>query len=70
MSIRKDSRIFQGKARKVIGVDVDPAAESNPYIDEFALMPSGHIPVTDRSVDLIIFLMCIPVYCLNYRSVP
>jgi SAM-dependent methyltransferase len=51
-----DLRILKGKVRKVIGVDVDPSAESNPFIDEFHLLESGSSawPVSDASIDLIL----------------
>lgn len=51
---RRDLRIMRGKAKKVIGIDVDPAGESNPHIDEFHLIDDQKWPVSERSVDLIV----------------
>jgi ubiquinone/menaquinone biosynthesis C-methylase UbiE len=49
---RRDLRIFKGKASRVIGVDLNPQAASNPYIDEFRLIETTHWPVSDQSIDL------------------
>ena len=49
---RRDLRTFKGKARKVIGLDVDPGAEGNPFLDEFHLLSGDPWPVADASVDL------------------
>jgi len=51
---RRDLRILRGKARRVIGIDVDAAAMNNPYLDEFHALESGAWPVQDDSVDLIV----------------
>ena len=50
--LRRELRIFKGKARRVIGLDSDPAAEANPYLDEFHLLSSDDWPLPDSSVDL------------------
>jgi SAM-dependent methyltransferase len=50
---RRDLRILRGHCRLTIGIDVDPAAAGNPYIDEFRPIGSeGPWPVDDASVDL------------------
>ena len=36
----------------MIGADVDPAAATNPLIDEFSLIENGRLSLTDRSVDI------------------
>jgi SAM-dependent methyltransferase len=56
VTIRRELRILRGKVRKVIGLDVDTAAASNPYLDEFCLLKDGTSswPVADSSVDTII----------------
>jgi SAM-dependent methyltransferase len=54
VNIRRDLRIFKGKVAKVIGVDVDPDAGENPYLDEFHLIQGDTWPVPDNSVDLIV----------------
>lgn len=53
---RRELRIMQGKCKHVIGLDLDEAASSNPYMDEFHLLegPSARWPVTDESVQLIV----------------
>jgi SAM-dependent methyltransferase len=53
VSVRRDLRILRGHCRKVIGIDVDPAAEQNQFIDEFRLLAVHRPwPVQDASVDL------------------
>jgi SAM-dependent methyltransferase len=54
VSTRRDLRILRGKVKKVIGIDVDPAAGDNPYLDEFHPIENGTWPVHDDSVDLIV----------------
>jgi SAM-dependent methyltransferase len=51
---RRNLRILKGKVKKVIGMDVDPAAEDNPYIDEFRFLDHDRWPLDDESVDLIV----------------
>ncbi len=36
--LRSQLRTFQGKCRQVIGIDVDPQARNNPFLDEFRLV--------------------------------
>lgn len=51
--VRRDLRILRGKCAQVIGIDVDPAAADNPYVDEFRMVEDdGRWPVDDASVDL------------------
>ena len=49
---RRGLRVLRGKCRKVIGMDVDTAAEANPYLDEFRLLDGPDWPVDDASADL------------------
>lgn len=49
---RRKLRIMQGKAARVIGLDVDPRAASNPYLDEFRLIDQPRWPVEDASASL------------------
>ena len=52
---KKNLRILKGKAAKVIGLDVDPNAAGNPFLDEFRLIERGEKwPVDDSSIDLIV----------------
>jgi SAM-dependent methyltransferase len=50
--VRRDLRVFRGKCARVIGIDVDPQAGSNPLVDEFRLIKGDRWPVADASVDL------------------
>jgi len=50
--VRKNLRILKGKVARVIGLDVDPAAQSNPFQDEFRLLTGPRWPVEDDSIDL------------------
>jgi len=49
---RRRLRIFKGRCARVIGVDLDPAAATNPTVDEFHLIEDGRIPLPDESIDL------------------
>jgi len=50
--LRKNLRIFNHKCKHVVGVDVDPDAEGNPFIDEFRLIQNTPYPLDDNSIDL------------------
>ena len=50
--VRRELRILRGKCARVIGIDVDPAAAANPFIDEFRLLDSDRWPLDDATVDL------------------
>lgn len=52
--LRKNLRILKGKVTKVIGLDADPSAESNPFIDEFCLIDGQTWPVESNSVNMIV----------------
>lgn len=49
---RRNLRIFRGRCRKVVGIDVDPGARANPFLDEFKLIESPRWPISDESVDV------------------
>ena len=52
---RRELRRLQGKARRVIGLDVDPAVLDNSSLDEAHVMePNGRFPLADESVDLLV----------------
>jgi SAM-dependent methyltransferase len=51
---RRDLRILKGKAGRVIGLDVDPVGEQNPYLDEFYQLQGEHWPLPDGSADVCI----------------
>jgi len=54
VSIRKNLCILKGKCKKVIGLDLDENAQSNPLIDEFLLLKDNHWPLKDGSADVCI----------------
>lgn len=49
---RRELQIFQGKCARVLGADLDPAASSNPNIDEFHLIEAGRIPLANECIDV------------------
>jgi SAM-dependent methyltransferase len=46
-------RVFKGRCKKVIGIDVDDAGEQNTLIDEFRKIEGDRWPVDDASIDLL-----------------
>ncbi len=54
IAFRRDLRILRGKAARVIGLDPDPAAAANPFVDEFRRITGERWPVEAASVDLIL----------------
>jgi SAM-dependent methyltransferase len=53
--LRRELRVFQGKVKKVIGVDVDPRGAANPFLDEFRLLEDqAPWPVESKSIDLVL----------------
>jgi SAM-dependent methyltransferase len=51
---RRDLRKLRGDVRRVVGVDVDPAATSNPWIDEFKMIGAdGTLPVESATCDAV-----------------
>lgn len=62
---RRHLRILKSKCQSVIGLDVNPVAAKNPFLDEFHLLEQDIWPMADASVDLI---LC--DYVLEHLSVP
>lgn len=53
--VRRHLRILKAPGRHVIGLDVDPKAADNPFIDEFRLLDEGgRWPVPAGAADLVI----------------
>ncbi len=53
VAVRRNLRILKGRCRKIIGIDVDPRAAGNPFLDEFRLIENhNRWPVADESIDL------------------
>ena len=52
---RRDLQSLRGRARHVVGLDVDPAVRENPSLDEALVYDgSGRFPLDDHSVDLVV----------------
>jgi SAM-dependent methyltransferase len=51
---RRDLVKLSGPGRHVIGVDVDDAVLSNPFVDEALVYDGGRLPLGDNSVDMIV----------------
>ncbi len=51
---RKNLRILKGKAANLIGIDLDPNAQVNPFLDDFRLIEGDVWPIEDDSIDLIV----------------
>ena len=49
---RRNLRILKGKCQKVIGLDPDPRAKDNPFLDEFLPLDGSRWPLDDSSADL------------------
>jgi SAM-dependent methyltransferase len=46
---------FQGKVKRVIGVDVYDGVNEHPYLDESHVVPpGGRLPLPDQSVDIVV----------------
>jgi len=55
IQIRRDLRVLKGKVWKVVGLDIDPAAAANPFLDEFFLLSDeGRWPLASRHADLVL----------------
>ena len=48
---RKNLQSIRGKAKKIIGIDIDEIAKNNPDIDSFHLIRKGCFPIKSESVD-------------------
>lgn len=62
---RRNLRILKNKCSRVIGLDIDPEAATNPYIDEFQILESQDWPIESNSVNI-----CICDYVLEHLSDP
>ncbi len=52
---RRRLQDLRGKAKWVIGLDVDPVVAENPSLDEAHVIdPHGALPLTDASVDMVV----------------
>jgi SAM-dependent methyltransferase len=67
VELRRKLKILRGKCRRVIGIDVDPGASENPFLDEFHLISSerGDFPLPDAVADL-----CVTDYVVEHVREP
>ena len=67
VALRRNLKILKGKCARVIGIDVDPAARNNPFLDEFHLIagPVTDFPLPDATADL-----CVSDYVLEHVQDP
>jgi SAM-dependent methyltransferase len=65
VALRRGLRIFKGKAAKVIGIDLDPVALNNPFMDEVRLIEGARWPVEDTSVDV-----CVADFVMEHVADP
>lgn len=65
--LRRDLKVLKGKCRRVIGIDLDPNARDNPYLDEFRLIPADGtaFPVETAAVDV-----CVGDYVFEHVREP
>jgi len=62
---RQRLRILKDKCAKVIGIDINPDANLNPYLDEFRLIEGNRWPLESKSVDI-----CLADNVLEHLLVP
>jgi len=65
VEFRLNLRQFKGKVKKIIGIDVDLKAKTNPDLDDFKLIQKGHFPIASNSIDL-----CVCDYVLEHVEHP
>jgi SAM-dependent methyltransferase len=63
--IVRETCSFKGYARHVLGIDVDPAAATNPSLDAFSLIDGPRWPADDQSINL-----CVSDYVLEHVEHP
>jgi SAM-dependent methyltransferase len=55
VAYRRNLATLRGRVREVVGVDVDPAVETNQALDRALVIgPDGRLPIADRSIDIIV----------------
>jgi SAM-dependent methyltransferase len=65
VEMRRSLRNFKGQCAQVIGMDVDPAAIDNPFLDRFVPIADGKLPLESGTIDL-----CVSDYVLEHIEVP
>lgn len=51
---RRELRILKGKAQCVIGMDVNPSAAQNPFVDRFLLLENAIWPLENEQLDMVL----------------
>ena len=54
LPLRRELRILKGKVSRVIGLDIEEAGATNPFLDEFHLLKGSQWPIVDNSIDLVV----------------
>ena len=67
IQLHRDVKVLKGKCAQVIGIDVDPDAQSNPFVDEFRLIPADTMafPVASATADI-----CVTDYVVEHVQDP
>lgn len=65
VQFRRELRILRGKASKVVGLDVDPVAKENPFIDEFRMIEGDRWEAADAEFDV-----CVADFVLEHIERP
>jgi SAM-dependent methyltransferase len=65
VAIRKERRIFRNKCAQVIGIDVDEAGKTNPFLDEFRVIEGNRWPVGDETINI-----CLGDWVLEHIAEP
>lgn len=53
-TFRRQLRLLKGRAREVVGIDVDEAVLGNPATDRNLVMSAGKVPLPDQCADIVI----------------
>lgn len=54
VAYRRDLRVLKGKAGRVIGLDADPLAAQNPFLDQFYRLENTCWPLPDSTANLVL----------------
>jgi SAM-dependent methyltransferase len=67
IQLRRELKILKNKCRRVIGIDVDADAGTNPFVDEFQLIPlrTMEFPIASAIADL-----CVTDYVVEHVQHP
>lgn len=54
VDVRRQLTVLKSKVAKVIGIDIDPGARANPFINKFYLLNSNRWPFKDELINICI----------------